>query len=150
MKRRPMHVSLATIDVDTSSAEPVFHVKSAASIARILMFGVTRADSGGAAWEIATVEWARRPTYTATTQIVLESEHTVASLERGPEAEGELWEHLASAEQNRQVSSVTYGDVPKGFQQTYPEHGPPVPLRQGTRYRVAIIGACLGEAVFTA
>jgi len=145
-----MGLRLVAIDIDAASPKPIFHVISPTVPARILILGVSQADLGEPAWEIMTVDWASRPTYTASAQIVLETEQVLASHEPGSEIEGEPYDLLASVQDNQEVSSVTYGEVPVGFQQTHPQHGPPPPLRTGVAYKVAVMGACFGQATFTA
>jgi hypothetical protein len=144
-----MGPKLVTIQVDAASPKTVFHVISPTGPARILMLGVSPAHLRKPTWEITTRALAGTPTYTATAQIILESEQVLMPLD-GSELEGEHWDWLASVEDNREVLSVTYGEVPTGFQQTHPEQRPPSPLDPGTRYKVAVMGACIGEAVFIA
>jgi hypothetical protein len=134
----------------TPPRRPVFRIESSARPARILMLGVSHADSDEPVWEIATVEWAGRPIYTATTQIVLDVEPAEVSIESGSEIQGEPLDVLAFVQNSREVSSVTYGEVPRGFQQTYPQRQSPPALSPGADYKVAVIGYCLGETIFTA
>ena|SRR5438552_6065678 len=145
-----MGLRLVAIDVDAASPKPVFRVISPTGPARILILGVSQADLNEPAWEITTADWAARPTYSASARIILEPEQVRAPLEPGSEIEGEPSDLLAPVEDNHEVSSVTYGEVPAGFQQTHPEHGPPLPLQSGVTYRVAVMGACFGQAVFIA
>ena len=144
-----MTARLVAIEVDAGSAGPIFRFTSLPGPARILTLGVTEADIDEPAWEIMAADWAARPTYAGTAQIIVESQEAMAPLEPGSDIGGEAWDLLASLGENREVSSVTYGEVPAGFQQTHPQHGPPPPLQPGARYKVAVMGACLGQAVFT-
>jgi len=145
-----MGLRLVAIEVDAASPRPVFRITSPTGPVRILILGVSHADLNEPAWEIMTADWASRPSYTATTQIILEPAQVRAPFEPGFEIEGESWDLLVSLEDNREVSSVTYGEVPTGFQQTHPEQGAPPPLHPGERYKVAVMGACFGQAAFTA
>jgi len=145
-----MGLKHVTIQVDTAPPKAVFHVISRTGPARFLMLGVRPAHDQETTWEITTAETAAKPTYTATSQIIIESEQVLPPLEPGTELEGERWDWLAAVEDNQEVSSVAYGEVPTGFQQTHPQHGPPPPLQPGTTYKVAVMGACFGESIFTA
>ena len=56
--------------------------------------------------------------------------------------EGErIWKISArSGTQAAQWPTVSYGDLPKGFSQTLPDHGPPPKLAQGKLYVARFIG----------
>ena len=64
---------------------------------------------------------------------------------RQREAEGEeaylYWMIKSRKDEDRpieQLSPLTYGEIPDGYDQRYPEHGYPPPLIEGERYLVQI------------
>jgi hypothetical protein len=47
-------------------------------------------------------------------------------------------------------TEIEYGEVPPGFQQVNPAHGPAPELQPGVRYVLMLIGACWGQVTFEA
>lgn len=59
-----------------------------------------------------------------------------------------LLESFRTTSSGRALTQVTYGEVPEGFRQITPDHGPPPALEHGARYVLHFLGSEIAAIEF--
>lgn len=93
--------------------------------------GVLRMNGGAPLWWIVSEEYSETWTPAGGEELI------DAAADRGRAA----LEAFSATSPGRALSQITYGEVPDGFRQITPEHGPPPALEHGVRYVLHVLGS---------
>jgi hypothetical protein len=115
-----------------------FTSSSGDSAIRADSIGILRVNGDAPIWWIVADEYSEMWTAEGGEELVRPEE------DRGRA----VLESFKTTSSGRALSQITYGEVPEGFRQITPEHGPPPALELGVRYTLHFLGGDMGTLEF--
>ena len=147
-----MALSDLEIGVSRRDARLFFAFRAADGPVAATVIAVVRAEAADPVepvWSLFPAGHAVRTVSSNLTAIGLESARGAGRKGGDPSGSGD-WERMLTREAMPLPEEIAYGEVPPGFQQVDPAHGPAPPLEPGREYVLMLIGGSWGQVTFEA